>query len=319
MKLISVIIPVYNVEEYLEQCLQSLMKQTYTNLEIILIDDGSTDLSGEICDKYAKLDRRIVVTHQLNKGVSFSRNLGISMAQGELVGFVDADDIIAEEFFEILYKNLIDYNADVSICNFYFREAEIGNEMEDKVRELSKNELLKEIFLHDRIRGYLYNKLYKKEICIRARMLENLNVCEDLYYLCEVIHEDTKIVYDEKKLYFTRISEGSLTRTVDNLFDKQGRLKYIEVLETISKDFFDKDAEVKNIIKIHTGRLIIGALQQLYDLSNGRDNRKKYLRKEFRKCKNVIISCREVGLKSKLSMLMTYYFPGLKKAAKKLI
>ena len=106
-KLISIIIPVYNVEKYLEDCLNSVVNQTYKNLEIILIDDGSTDNSGKICDLYAKKDNRIVVIHKENAGVSSARNVGLKIAKGLYIGFVDPDDYIAEDMYEILYQNII--------------------------------------------------------------------------------------------------------------------------------------------------------------------------------------------------------------------
>ena len=117
--LISIIIPVYKVEKYLEKCIESVLKQTYTNLQIILVDDGSPDNCGKICDEYAKKDPRIEVIHKVNGGLSDARNVGIAKAKGKYIGFVDSDDYIKEDMYEILINLIKEYDADVSICNLY--------------------------------------------------------------------------------------------------------------------------------------------------------------------------------------------------------
>lgn len=119
-KVISVIIPVYNIEKYLDRCLESIINQSYTNLEIILIDDGSTDNSGKICDDYKNQDNRIIVVHKKNEGVSQARNLGISIATGEFLSFVDGDDTVEKDMFLTLINNAYKYNADFSCCGVRF-------------------------------------------------------------------------------------------------------------------------------------------------------------------------------------------------------
>ena len=114
--LISVIVPVYNVESYLKVCVDSILAQTYENLEIILVDDGSKDSSGKMCDEYAEKDARIKVVHKKNGGVSSARNKGLDVASGEYIGFVDSDDSTKPNMFEILYKNMVTSDADVSVC-----------------------------------------------------------------------------------------------------------------------------------------------------------------------------------------------------------
>lgn len=115
---ISLIIPVYNVENYIIRCLESTIHQTYINLEIILVDDGSTDNSGKICDEYALSDKRITVIHQTNQGLSMARNNGIDVATGDYISFIDSDDWIEHDMYEFLYHNLIQYKADISMCKF---------------------------------------------------------------------------------------------------------------------------------------------------------------------------------------------------------
>lgn len=122
--LISIIVPVYQVEAYISECVESLLAQTYTNLEILLVDDGSTDGSGGICDEYACRDRRIRVVHQVNQGVSAARNRGLDQAAGEYVAFVDSDDAVMPDFIEILYDLIGRYRADIAACAFVRGEME---------------------------------------------------------------------------------------------------------------------------------------------------------------------------------------------------
>ena len=118
MEKISIIIPIYNVKEYLKRCVDSVLNQSYKNIEVILIDDGSTDGSEKICDEYAKKDKRVVVVHQKNSGVSASRNKGIELATGKYIGFVDSDDYIHKDMFEKLYNSLISTSSSISMCNY---------------------------------------------------------------------------------------------------------------------------------------------------------------------------------------------------------
>ena len=116
---ISIIIPVYNVENYIERCIDSLISQSYINLEIILVDDGSTDKSGEICDRYAVVDNRIKVIHIKNSGRGEARNIGLSQANGQYIGFVDSDDWVEKDLYKYLIENIEETKADISICAYY--------------------------------------------------------------------------------------------------------------------------------------------------------------------------------------------------------
>ena len=164
--LISIIIPVYKVEKYLEKCIESVLKQTYTNLQIILVDDGSPDNCGKICDEYAKKDSRIEVIHKINGGLSDARNVGIAKAKGKYIGFVDSDDYIKEDMYEILINLIKEYDADVSICNLYdvIEGKEYIRNKENGIKEYNRIDILKEVLLDKNIQSYAWNKLYKKEL-----------------------------------------------------------------------------------------------------------------------------------------------------------
>ena len=153
--LITIVVPIYKVEQYLENCIQSIIKQTYTNLQIILVDDGSPDNCGKICDEYALKDKRIEVVHQSNAGVSEARNIGISKAKGEYIGFVDSDDYIDENMYEEMYELLKTREADVCICNMYTvvnNKAEKMHE-DEGIQEYNTIQILREILLDKKIRN----------------------------------------------------------------------------------------------------------------------------------------------------------------------
>lgn len=166
LPLISIIVPVYNVKDYLEKCLQSICVQTYKNLEIILIDDGSSDGSGELCDLFAQRDGRIKVIHQTNAGQSAARNRGLAVAQGEFLGFVDSDDWIEPDMYEFLYHLLKANGADISICSHYIETAVKTRvkHSSGQFSSFSREEAIRTLVEDKRIRNYMWDKLYKRQL-----------------------------------------------------------------------------------------------------------------------------------------------------------
>ena len=167
MDLISVIVPVYNVEKYLDKCIQSIVDQTYTNLEIILVDDGSPDNSGAICDEWAEKDNRIKVIHKANGGLSDARNAGLDIATGEYIAFVDSDDYIELDFYDKLYNVIKATNCDISICNlrkvYENNNVSVNNCDTFEITEYSTTEAMSAL-IDDKIRQVVWNKLYKADI-----------------------------------------------------------------------------------------------------------------------------------------------------------
>lgn len=205
---ISVIIPIYKVEKYLEKCIQSVINQTYTNLQIILVDDGSPDNCGKICDEYSKKDSRIEVIHKANGGISDARNVGISKANGKYITFVDPDDYILKNMYEILYENLIKNNADISICKYkYIKETEkIDYKLDtNNVVVMNKMQAMKELLINKTITNHLWNKLYKKETFDNIQFPTGKKY-EDLYVMYLLFEKSSKIVYQDttKYIYINR-------------------------------------------------------------------------------------------------------------------
>lgn len=213
--LISIIIPVYKVEEYLEKCIESVLKQTYTNLQIILVDDGSPDNCGKICDEYAKKDSRIEVIHKVNGGLSDARNVGIAKAKGKYIGFVDSDDYIKEDMYEILINLIKEYDADVSICNLYdvIDGKEYIRNNENGIQEYSRLEILKEVLLDKNIQSYAWNKLYKKELFDEIKYPIGKKY-EDIGTTFYVFEKCNKIVVTSKPEYYYLKRSDSLVNNV---------------------------------------------------------------------------------------------------------
>lgn len=213
--LISIIIPVYKVEKYLEKCIESVLKQTYTNLQIILVDDGSPDNCGKICDEYAKKDPRIEVIHKVNGGLSDARNVGIAKAKGKYIGFVDSDDYIKEDMYEILINLIKEYDADVSICNLYdvIDGKEYIRNNEDGIQEYSRLEILKEVLLDKNIQSYAWNKLYKKKLFDEIKYPIGKKY-EDIGTTFYVFEKCNKIVVTSEPEYYYLKRSDSLVNNV---------------------------------------------------------------------------------------------------------
>lgn len=200
--LISVIIPIYNCEKYLDRCINSVINQTYKNLEVILVDDGSTDSSGLICDRYLKKDKRIKVFHTSNGGLSAARNYGIGKAKASYIGFVDSDDQIDTYMYETLYNNLINNNADLSVCSvsFVYKDTLLRSKKYCPIEIIDSKKDTINLFFHYLGGVSAWNKLYKKELFKNISFPEG-RFFEDAWVMYEIFDKCKKIVYDHKQLY----------------------------------------------------------------------------------------------------------------------
>ena len=213
MDMISVIVPVYNNERYLHQCINSILEQTYTNLEIILIDDGSTDTSSQICDTYGQKDARVKVFHQANSGISVARNVGLDLASGEYIAFVDSDDFLDKNMYKQLMHILEVGNADMAICNFHQID-ESGNQF-DRPSSIV-DEVVEPYLILERLaekRGWVYivvwNRLYKRKVFENVRfpvdkLHEDERVALPIYTACK------KVALTASAYYYYRINPNSI-------------------------------------------------------------------------------------------------------------
>lgn len=247
--LISVIVPIYNVENYLNKCINSILEQTYSNLEIILIDDGSTDKCPEICDMYAKKDSRIKVIHKDNGGLSDARNCGIEVADGKFISFVDSDDFIHPEMIEKMYSSLINQNADMCICGMKWIN-EDGTDFKDVDSCPIDNSIYfndKKYDVFNNLNYFYYvtavNKLYKRDIFDRIKFpYKKRN--EDEFTAHYIFDLCNKIVTIEEILYFYVQRKGSITHSEFNV----NRFDIVDALIDRS-EFFSKK-ELSNHKKI---------------------------------------------------------------------
>jgi glycosyltransferase involved in cell wall biosynthesis len=212
--LISVIIPVYNVEKYLRECVDSAINQTYNNLEIILVNDGSTDNSGCICDEYALNDNRVLVIHKTNNGPSAARNTGIDIAKGEYLHFIDGDDWIENDTIEILYLNLITYDADISSCGYYkvFLDLKIRklSNLSIDVVALDREEAIKAVLERKYAETYAGGKLFRRHLFSAIRFPVN-TLSEDAYIIIDLLLEANKVVFTTVSKYSYRQRKSSLS------------------------------------------------------------------------------------------------------------
>lgn len=212
---ISIIVPVYQVEKYLKTCVNSIQNQTYTNIQIILVDDGATDESPMICNRLAEEDERILVIHKKNGGLSDARNAGLQAAVGQYIGFVDSDDYIHPEMYEILLRRMEEDQSDISICE-YKRIKENDLKLDNKVETIISNRCFsREEFIEELLKPYgghfvvVWNKLYNKEL-FRALKFPIGKQHEDEFIIHRIIAQCKKITYVENQLYYYRQRRGSI-------------------------------------------------------------------------------------------------------------
>lgn len=213
--LISVIVPIYNVENYLDKCVESIVNQTYKNLEIILVDDGSSDNCPQKCDDWHNIDKRIVVIHKENGGLSDARNAGMDIMKGKYVSFVDGDDYIDERYIEVLYNNLVKYNADVSQVLFNREGLLDSNEIEINVIDASVS--CKNFYISRAPQMTISScaKLFKVDLIGGQRFPKGRNF-EDQFFTPRVVFCSHSIVISNERLYYYINRQNSITRAPFN-------------------------------------------------------------------------------------------------------
>lgn len=243
---VSVIVPIYNTEQYLNECIESLVAQTYQPLEIVLVDDGSTDSSGVICDNYAKKYANIVVLHTANQGRTNARITGVEMAKGEYVSFVDADDYVAATYIEYLVNCILEYKVEVSCCDCLLfdakREYRINRthfgkfDAEDLKRFFENDFLFDERVKVSSVAHYLCCKLFKKDTIRKSLPVgKDLWDGEDVVTLYHLLQKTKSIFISNEPLYFYRQYEGQTTRIMDRK-RWNALVRLFTVLESVDKN-----------------------------------------------------------------------------------
>ena len=298
--LISVIVPVYNLEKYISRCIESIIHNTYKNLEIICIDDGSTDSSGKILDEFAEVDFRIIVVHQENAGVSAARNTGLERANGEFIAYIDADDYVHEKYFETLYQIATDYDADIALC----RNGRAGDDYafpaftEINAQRLSVLQMMGDYTY----KSFCTSKLYSRYILENMRFETNMSFSEDALYNLDLLiaHSSLKIVATTAVLYAYYCREGSLVTQYTYQTQMDLANQYLKRIA------YAKNSEIVQIIAIETLKCLLSAR---YTSILVKDKR------TYTKC-NQLIKRTKKYLKAKkyFGYTILYHFPGIYRA-----
>ena len=279
---VSIIVPVYGVEKYIEECVESLLVQSYPNLEIILIDDGGKDRSPQICDRYASQDTRIRVIHKPNGGAASARNAGLDAATGEYICFVDGDDLVAPDYVLHLLRTATENEADMATCGFY-NLARTGAEVTECVETGShthKEYLLR--FLKDWSCSLLWNKIIRRDVIGDIRMEEGHKV-DDEFFTYLVVMNCRKVAVTDTPLYYYRMRGSSVmqdmgphlerimldrieyvTTRYRNIVQKVPEIEaefFLDALDTMSRYWYHSKAmpkaqkQIRSWVKAHTGRI----------------------------------------------------------------
>ncbi len=304
--LISIIVPVYNVEKYLEKCVKSIIHQTYQKIEIILVDDGSKDNSGKLCDELQKKDNRIKVIHKPNGGLSDARNAGLKLAQGQYIGFVDSDDYIAKDMFQTLYHLIQENNADISIISYYeLYQDKVIRVRDSKTQEIfTKIQALRELLIDTKIQSYAWNKLFKKELFEAIEFPTNKNF-EDIATTLFLFERADKIVLYEAPKYF-------YVRRDDSIIGIKNDKTYMDYLDVIYQKYFDLEGKYQELDLYNAYNFVINMIWVYtiivtFDLEHVyKEFEKKYplFEKLIKQYQNDIIDLLDDYNKAILSMLL---------------
>ncbi|MBU8586943.1 glycosyltransferase [Priestia megaterium] len=261
---VSIIVPVYNVENYLVKCVNSILNQTLDNIEIILINDGSTDSSGEICNDFARIDERVSVIHQKNGGLSDARNTGLDVAKGKFVAFVDSDDYIHKDMYRLLVKTIEESECDIAEAGYkeVFEDTPYDDKVvyDDKVSKRTysgKSAIASTIMDHD-CRNYVWNKLYKRELWKHSRFPYG-KLFEDVFTTYKIVEKASKVVKIDSVLYYYFQRSNSI---VNSSFSIR-KLDHCEALEEMMLFIEKKYPELAPITCIKFFSQCLPNLQEL--------------------------------------------------------
>ena len=311
-KLVSIIIPIYKVEQYLIDCIQSVCSQTYKNIEIILVDDGSPDNCGKICDDYAKRDKRISVIHKENGGLSDARNKGIDIARGDYITFVDSDDYVETTFIEELYNAIEKNNSDISICNI--------NVVDENGKKIS-NLGFKDNIIVD-------GKQILKEICEQKNIVESIVAWNKMYsskffkqykYPVGKIHEDEfltyKILYQTKRVSVINKYLYNYRKNNQSIVGKEFNQQRLDLLEALSErlEFYKNNKE--DYFYLMTLKIYLNQLIEYYIKTKKYIQNSKIILQDLKNKYNIIykeyIMMKDISVKAKAKAIIFKHCPNL--------
>lgn len=308
-ELVSVIVPIYNVQDYIERCVHSIIEQTYHNIEILLIDDGSTDDSGKLADEYAEKDERIKVFHKKNGGLSDARNYGFAVSTGEYVCFIDSDDFIHRDYVKCLLTICKEQNCDIAQCDYIRTSGEIGpdSDLDDRVYVFNNIQML----------NNLYGKQYIKTVIVWNKMYDR-KLFSDIEFPVNKIHEDEattyKLFYKANKIGVTEKVLYYYYQRPNSIMQNRYNLKRLDILWAIDqrRKFFGEKGLIDLYYKDNY-KMLTKILKSYYEVvcAEGISQKRIILKKLKMKYKEVYIESKDAKWTKKRRLMLTIfkYFP----------
>lgn len=297
--LISIVIPIYNVEKYLYKCLESVINQTYKKLEIILVDDGSLDNCGRICDEYATIDKRVKVIHKKNGGLSDARNAGIDIATGKYIAFIDSDDYVDLDYIEYLYNLIIKFNVNMSFCGYsvYYDKKKKKSTTLRKEKKISKIDAFKEILYAKNFEVSAWAKMYLTDHFKNIRYPKG-KIFEDNDTTYKLIDKNDFIAVGFESKYNYMIRKDSITKK--EFTEKQEYL--IKAADNMC-DFLFKYKELREAIQRKKCVARISTLNRMINSSNRNTEKEENLRNQILKYNKVFLD-KEASKRDKISIML---------------
>ncbi len=269
-ELISIIVPLYNMEEHIKECIDSIKNQDYKNIEVILVDDGSTDSSLKICEEYAKKDKRMKVIHKENEGVSATRNVGIEASNGKWITFVDADDWIEKDYVSSMYEVAIKYKSNYVVCGYkrvYRNRVEYVNN-DKNIIEIDPENYLKKLLNVQNGYGFCHMKLIKKEIINNNPFNPYLRVGEDALFNVELCKKINKTIILNRSLYNYRFNEKSMVRKYDIQYASKYQYSMEKMKEYIKENYKGNKEIEQNLQNYISYHVLLIAVNYCYNKKN---------------------------------------------------
>lgn len=306
--LVSVIVPVYNVEKYVEKCLDSICSQTYTNIEIIVVNDGTKDSSADICKRIAESDSRITVIDKPNGGLASARNAALEVVKGKYVVCVDSDDWVENKMVETLVNAIESYNCDMAVCNFY-KEDEFGNRdgqtRDNDIEILSKEEAMLYAILPDKYYGFAWNKIYKKDILGKQRYTEAFLKGEDSPFTCEYINKCKRVVYLHTPLYHYRIDSVSITRSSFSKKKMSVLDSYMSIIDMLTDLHYSQ--HIIDSQKVQYANQLLSLSVNICRSEGSFNVELKYLFREMKKYKTLYLASKNIDKKHKALYRISFF------------
>lgn len=306
--LVSIIVPIYNVEKYLSRCVDSIIKQSYENIEIILIDDGSKDKSGEIADTYADISHKVNVFHKENGGLSDARNYGLSNAKGKYVCFIDSDDYVHCDFVKQLVNICEKYNCEIAQCSFQYTTIsnQIREDADSSIKVFTNIQMLNQLYNETYLNTVVaWNKMYRKDLFTEIKYPTG-RIHEDEATTYKLIYAATQIGITAEKLYF-------YYQNSESIMHKKYSLKRLDILYAIEerkKFYFEKgliDLSYKDCYRYLT-KILINYYHIYYiDLDEGMVDKKNVLRELRKKYISSLKECRCTGWSFKRRIMLMFF------------